>query len=221
MAAKSSLAPLLYVGFVLGAGLLVYSFVASAREGELRRRCAPTCLLRPDYAGADRKVPSFTLPDMKGAPVSFDAYRGKVVVLNFWTKTCGPCLEEMPEIVELTRILKDRNDVAVLTISTDDGPDDVRSTLKSILREEPPFTVLFDPDSKIVGGKFGTRLYPETWIVDKRGVIRARFDGARMWSNATVVQYVDQVRAGGYCPIDIRDGRPSGEGARLCNDFGG
>lgn len=221
MASKSSLAPLLYVGFVLGAGLLVYSFVASAREGELRRRCAPTCLLRPDYAGADRKVPSFTLPDMKGAPVSFDAYRGKVVVLNFWTKTCGPCLEEMPEIVELTRILKDRNDVAVLTISTDDGPDDVRSTLKSILREEPPFEVLFDPDSKIVAGKFGTRLYPETWIVDKRGVIRARFDGARMWSNAAVVQYVDQIRAGGYCPIDIRDGRPSGEGARLCNDFGG
>ncbi|MFO0668308.1 MAG: TlpA disulfide reductase family protein [Polyangiaceae bacterium] len=218
---KSSLAPVMYVGFVLLAGILVYSFVASAREGELRRRCSPTCLLRPDYAGADRTAPMFTLPNMQGKPVSLEAYKGKVVVLNFWTKTCGPCLEEMPEIVELTKILKDRKDVAVLTVSTDDGPDDVRGTLKGVLREDPPFEVLFDPDSKIVAGKFGTRLYPETWIIDQRGVIRARFDGARMWSNPAVVELVDQVRAGGYCPMEVREGRPSGEGARVCNDVSG
>lgn len=220
-AQKSSVAPVFYVGFVLLAGLMVYSFVASAREGELRRRCSPTCLLRPDYAGADRKAPSFSLPNLNGTPVSLDAFRGKVVVLNFWTKTCGPCLEEMPEIVELTHILKDRKDVVVLTVSTDDGPADVKPTLKSVLREEPPFEVLFDPDSKIVAGKFGTRLYPETWIIDQRGVIRARFDGARAWSNPAVVELVDQIRAGGYCPIDIHEGHPSGEGARICNELGG
>ena len=218
---KNSVAPVFYIGFVLLAGFIVYSFVASAREGELRRRCSPTCLLRPDYAGADKKIPSFTLTNMKGAKVALDAYRDKVIVLNFWTKTCGPCLEEMPEIVELTKILKDRKDVAVVTISTDDGPEDVRATLKSILREEAPFEILFDPDAKVVAGKFGTRLYPETWIVDKRGVIRARFDGARAWSNPAVVELIDQVRVGGYCPIDIREGRPTGEGARVCADFGG
>src|SRR6476469_4018254 len=118
-AQKNAVAPVFYVGFVLIAGLIVYSFVASAREGELRRRCTPTCLLRPDYAGADKKAPSFALGNMKGAQVSLDAYRDKVVVLNFWTKTCGPCLEEMPEIVELTKMLKDRKDVAVVTVSTD------------------------------------------------------------------------------------------------------
>ncbi|MBK6695817.1 MAG: TlpA family protein disulfide reductase [Myxococcales bacterium] len=218
--AKSSYAPAFYLAFVLLAGVLVYSFVASAQEGELRRRCAPTCLLRPDYAGHSRTLPSFTLPDMKGAAVSSDAFKGKVIVLNFWTKTCGPCLEEMPEIVDLTRILKDRGDVVVLTISTDDGPDDVRSTLQAVIREEPPFPVLFDPDSKIVGGKFGTRLFPETWIVDKKGVIRARFDGARAWSNPAVVELVDQIRAGGYCPIDVNEGRTSGLGARICGDLG-
>lgn len=218
---KNAAAPVFYVGFVLLAGLIVYSFVASARESELRRRCSPTCLLRPDYAGVDRKVPSFTLPNMKGDKISSDSLRDKVIVLNFWTKTCGPCLEEMPQIVELTKMLKDRKDVAVVTISTDDGPEDVRATLKSVIREEAPFEILFDPDAKIVAGKFGTRLYPETWIVDKRGVIRARFDGARAWANPAVVELIDQVRFGGYCPIDIREGRPTGEGARVCNDFGG
>lgn len=220
-ASKGSFTVAAYLGFVLVAGAIVYSFVASARESELRRRCAATCLLRPDYAGADRKLPSFALPNMKGTTVPSESFQGKVVVLNFWTKTCGPCLEEMPEIVELTKILRDRKDVVVLTISTDEGPNDVRDTLKSIMREEPPFEVLFDPDSKIVAGKFGTRLFPETWIIDKRGVIRARFDGARAWSNPAVVELVDQVRNDGYCPIAIQGGRPSGEGARLCSEFGG
>lgn len=220
MPSSSRATPLFYVGFVLLAGLLVYSFVASAREGELRRRCSPTCLLRPDYAGANRKLPSFALKNMTGATVSLDDYRGKTLVLNFWTKTCGPCLEEMPEILELTHILKDRKDVAVVTVSTDDGPEDIRSTLKSVLREDAPFEILFDPDSTIVAGKFGTHLFPETWIVDSRGVIRARFDGARAWSNPAVVEFIDQVRAGSYCPVDIVEGRTSGEGARLCAEFG-
>src|SRR4029079_15623421 len=103
----------------------------------------------------------------------------------------------------------------------DDGPNDARARLKGGIREVPPFEILFDPDSKIVGGKFGTHLFPETWIVDKRGVIRARFDGARAWSNAAVVEFIDQIRAGGHCPVDIREGHPSGEGARVCGDLGG
>jgi peroxiredoxin len=212
----------IYVAFALLAALLVYSFVSVAREGELRRRCNPTCLLRPNYTGADRLAPSFELKDMNGVPVSLSQYKGKVVVLNFWTKTCGPCLEEMPDLAELAKVVADRKDVAVLTISTDEGPDDVRDTLQVVLKtDKPPFPVLFDPESQVVGGKFGTHLFPETWIIDKRGVIRARFDGAKDWTNAAIVELIDQIRNGGYCPIDMKDGRATGQGAGLCEDLGG
>ncbi len=220
-ATKALLVPFAYIAFVLGAGALVYSFVSVVREGETRRRCSAECLLKPDYAAASKKAPSFTLKNMSGATVNIESYRGKVVILNFWTKTCGPCLEEMPELADLARILKDRSDVAVVTVSTDDGPDDVRDTLKTVLRGEPPFEILFDPDSKIVGGKFGTHLFPETWIIDKRGVLRARFDGAREWSSATVVELVDQIRNGGYCPVEMREGKALGEGSRVCSELGG
>jgi peroxiredoxin len=175
----SSLALLAYVGFVLVASIGVYSFVSVAKEGELRRRCSPTCILRPNYAGYEKKAPNFTLTDTKGQPVSLESYRGKVVVLNFWTKTCGPCLEEMPEIADLARILQPMQDVAVLTVSTDESAEDAMSTLKTILREAPPFPVLMDPEGVVVRDKYGTNLYPETWLIDKNGVIRARFDGAR------------------------------------------
>lgn len=218
---KSPLAPLAHLAFVAVAAVGVYSFVSVAKEGEARRRCSPTCLLRPSYAGYERKAPAFTLKDTKGNDVSLESYRGKVVVLNFWTKTCGPCMEEMPEIADLARILRPKGDVAVLTVSTDESAEDAQGTIKALLREEPPFPILMDPDAKVVRDKYGTSLYPETWIIDKNGVIRARFDGAREWSNATVVQLVDQIRGGVYCPVEAKDGRFRGEAARLCETING
>lgn len=220
--ASVPLATIGHLVFVIAAAVGVFSFVSVAKEGELRRRCSPTCILRPNYAGYEKKAPNFTLKDTRGHETSLDAYRGKVLVLNFWTKTCGPCLEEMPEIADLSRILKPMNDVAVLTVSTDDTAEEAIATLKSVLREEPPFAVLMDPDAKIVHDKFGTSLYPETWIIDKNGVIRARFDGAREWSNATVVEFVEQIRGGGYCPAQARDGKfISGDSTRLCEGLSG
>lgn len=215
------LAPLSQIAFVVLAAVLVYSFVSVSKEGELRRRCGATCLLRPNYAGYERKAPDFTLKDVRGHDVSLSSYRGKVVILNFWTKTCGPCMEEMPEIADLAKITKPMGDVAVVTVSTDDTAQEAVDTLKAILKEEAPFSILMDPDATNVRGKFGTSLYPETFIIDKEGVIRARFDGAREWSSATVVELVNQIRGGGYCPVVAREGKLHGESVKLCEGMSG
>jgi peroxiredoxin len=218
---KSPLGAVAHIAFVLIAAVGVYSFVSVAKEGETRRRCAPVCLLRPTYAGYDRVAPNFTLKDTKGHDVSLESYRGKVVILNFWTRTCGPCMEEMPDIADLTRILAPIQDVAVLTVSTDETAKEAIDTLRSVLRGEPPFPVLMDPDLKVVRDRFGTNLFPETWIIDKHGVIRARFDGAREWSNAAVVEYVNQIRGGGFCPVSARESRFTGDAARTCETING
>ena len=209
------------LAFVVVAALFVYGFVAVTKEGETRRVCSAPCFLRPDYLAADRRAPDFSLKDMRGNTVSLDALRDKVVILNFWTKTCGPCLEEMPELAELTKILRDRSDVVVLAISVDDSPEDIKPTLQTVLREEPPFTVLVDPGAQVVGGKFGTRLFPETWFIDKRGVIRARFDGARDWTNPLVIDFIDALRRGDYCSVKIDDRSLRGNAAKLCDEMTG
>jgi peroxiredoxin len=214
-------AVLAQIGFVVVAALFVYGFVAVSKEGETRRLCGAPCLLHPDYMAADRRAPDFALKDLRGNTVTLQSLRGKVVVLNFWTKTCGPCLEEMPDLAELAKIVRDRSDVAVVTVSIDDGPDDVRPTLQTVLREEPPFPVLFDPESKVVGGKFGTRLFPETWFLDKRGVIRARFDGAREWNSPLVVNYIDALREGGFCDVKIDGNTLAGKAGRICHEMTG
>ena len=208
-----------YGAFVLLAAVLVYSFVTVARDGESRRECSALCLAKPNYAGASLTAPDFHLKDMNGKDVSLSQYRGNVVVLNFWASWCAPCREEMPDIGELTHILKPERDISVLTVSVDSGPDEVRDLLKTLLREDPPFPVLFDPNGdQIVGPKYGTHQFPETWLIDKRGVIRARFDGTRAWSNAILVEAIEQLRGSDYCPVEIKEGTTTGKAAHFCED---
>ena len=207
--------------FVVVAALFVYGFVSVSKEGETRRECGTACYLHPDYLAAERTAPDFTLPDMQGRQVSLSSYRGKVVVLNFWSKSCGPCMQEMPELAEFTQVLAPMNDVVVLTISTDEGPDDVRDTLKTVLKAAPPFPVLFDPDTKIMQGKYGEKLVPETWFIDKQGIIRARFDGAREWTNPLYVNFVEGLRSGEYCPVKIEGRSLSGKAGKICEELAG
>jgi len=209
------------LGFVVVAALFVYGFVAVSKEAEVRRECSAPCYLHPDYLAAERRAPDFALKDMKGATVTLDSLRGRVVLLNFWSKTCGPCLEEMPSLAELTQILRDRSDVVVLAVSIDDGPEDVNPTLKTVLKGPPPFTVLFDPDAKIVGSEYGTHLFPETWLIDKKGIIRARFDGAREWNNPLVVNFIDGLRGTEYCPVKIDGKSLVGKAGKLCEEMTG
>ena len=209
-----------YGAFVLLAAVLVYSFVSVAREGESRRECSALCLMHPSYAGAKLTAPDFKLKDLHGQDVSLSSYRGKVVVLNFWASWCAPCREELPDLGELAEILKPKKDVVLLTVSVDTETDAMRDLLKTALRTpEPPFPVLLDPNGDVtVGPKFGTHQYPETWLIDKRGVIRARFDGSRPWSNATAVEAIDELRGDNYCPVEIKDGTTTGKAARFCED---
>jgi hypothetical protein len=127
----------------------------------------------------------------------------------------------MPDLAELTKIVRDRPDVAVVTVSVDDSVEDIQPTLQTVLRDEPPFTVLIDPGAQIVGGKFGTHLFPETWFIDKRGVIRARFDGAREWTNSLVVDFIDALRRGDYCAVKIDDRSLRGNAGKVCDEMTG
>lgn len=208
----------LQIIFIGVAAFAVYAFVRAAMNNERYSSCTALCSMNPDYAARDRSAPDFELPDLNGKMVKLSSYRGKTVFLNFWTKTCRPCLEEMPSLAELGKILQKRSDMALVAVSTDEGADDVRDTLKVVLNGEPSFTVLFDPESKIVHDKFGTRLFPETWIIDPKGVIRARFDGARDWADASVLNIGEMVSHPSGCPVEFLRGAPRGKFADLCSD---
>lgn len=206
------------VGFIAFAAAGVYGFVSAARDGESRRACSALCALRPNYAARNRLAPDFELPALGGGKIRLSSYRGKTVILNFWTKTCRPCLEEMPSVAALAKALRDHPDVALLTVSTDDSLEDARDTMRSVLGGDPPFPVLLDPDSTVVTDKYGTKLYPETWFIDPRGVIRARFDGGRDWASALTVDLAESLRSSS-CDVVFSNGALKQDDFGVCGEL--
>lgn len=210
-----SLAQFLFIGL---AAVAVYFFVSAAQDGEARASCMPLCVLAPAYANQNRVAPDFELSDLKGRKVRLSDFRGKTVVLNFWTKTCKPCLEEMSALDDLSEILRASGENAVLlTVSTDASAEDANATLRAVLGKEPRFQTLIDPEANIVNGKFGTKLFPETWLIDPSGTIRVRVDGARDWANPIVMDVIRMVsRPGGACSISFDAGKARGPMRDLC-----
>ena len=206
--------------FIFVAAAFVYAFVSTAKEGETRRACDALCAMKPQYADTTRRAPNFTLPNLNGQPVSLSDFRGKVVILNFWSKSCPPCLAEMPTLAQLGESLKKRDDIVLLTITTDESAADAATTLLSTLGRPAPFEVLVDPEAQVVTGLFGTKLYPETWYIDPEGVIRVRLDGQRDFGNAQALALAESLKRPMTCGIRFREGRAKGAHAALCRSMG-
>ncbi len=211
----------LQLGFIVGVAALAYSFVGSARDGELRRSCTALCELSPNYAGENRIAPDIALTNLDGSPARISDHRGKTLILVFWSTSCDVCKKQMPSLAHLAQVVKSDPRLAMMTVAYDDDAANVRKVLKEKAGSENPFPVAMDPDSKWILDRYGTKLFPETWIIDPQGVIRARFDGARDWSTALVTDFLDIVHEGDRCPMDIQGKSASGDGVKLCRERAG
>ncbi len=203
----------------MAASFFVYGFVATAKDAEMRRTCTSACVMKPDYAGHNRRAPDFTLKNLKGESVSLSDFRGQVVLLNFWSKSCPPCLEEMPSLALLGHSLSGRDDIKLVTITTDESAEDARATLSALLGPEVPFEVLVDSEAAVVTDLFGTKLFPETWFIDREGVVRARVDGARDWASPLALEFAESLKDPLPCPLKFDRRIPSGPGASLCEEL--
>jgi len=115
--------------------------------------------------------------------VHLASYRGKVVLLNFWWSQCAPCIEELPSLLQLHH---EEPDLAVLAVSIDDDEDSYRNFL---IRRHVDLTTVRDP-SQSAAKLFHTDMWPETYVIDRRGVIRRKFVGAQDWSSPEVRAYL-------------------------------
>lgn len=218
--ARPRIARAAQLGFVVIAAFFAYAFVATAKDGELRRSCSAVCALTPNYAAHARRAPDFEFKNLAGQPVRLSSFRGRTVILNFWSRACPPCLEEMPSLEILAQRLKKRSDTVLLAISTDESVEEAEGALRSLLGEESALEVLVDPGGDEVRRLFGTRLFPETWFIDKSGVVRARVDGARDWSSPLALELIDSLKEPLACPIEFQKGTPVGSAASLCEELG-
>ncbi len=135
---------------------------------------------RGDHPGQlDKKAPLFALNDGQHA-VNLEQLRGQVVVLNFWATWCAPCIEELPSLEALQQALPQ---VKIVAVATD---EDAASYQAFLQRRPVPLLTVFDA-SQTSNLKYGTFRFPETYIIDKQGLIRRKFIGPQDWTSPEIV----------------------------------
>ena len=139
------------------------------------------------YAAGHRPLaPEFTGTTLTGSKLSFSAYRGKVVVLNFWGSWCVPCREEAPILAAVAEKYQP-SDVSFLGV-------DVRDTTASALAFARSFHVTYpsvsDQSSAITldfTAKVPIAATPTTLVVDRTGHIAGAVFGTVTYSGLTAI----------------------------------
>jgi cytochrome c biogenesis protein CcmG, thiol:disulfide interchange protein DsbE len=132
-------------------------------------------------------APDFSVQDADHK-VSLSDFRGKIVVLNFWATWCPPCVDEMPSLVQMADRMKDKN-IVVLGVSIDVDADAYHKFLKDY---KVGFITVRDPDEKSPN-LYGTHGWPETYIIDRDGVLRRKFIGPVDWTQPEITTFLTKL----------------------------
>ena len=134
-------------------------------------------------------APDFTVQDSDHT-VTLSQYRGQVVVLNFWATWCPPCIEETPALVRMQSVMKSKN-VTVIAVSID--ADD--AAYHKFLKDYNVNMVTVRDESRKASNLYGTFGWPETYIIDRQGVIRRKFIGPIDWTRPEIIDYLNKLSA--------------------------
>ena len=127
-------------------------------------------------------APQFSVTD-GNTSVRLANYKGQVVLVNFWWSECGPCIEELPSLMELHHAMPG---LVMLAISIDEDPNSYSSF---VVRHHMDLITVRDP-SQSVPKLFNTDMWPETYVIDRQGVIRRKLVGAQDWTSPEIRNYL-------------------------------
>ena len=132
-----------------------------------------------DLLAVGKQAPDFVLTDLNDKPQQLSDFRGKVVFLNFWATWCKPCREEMPSMEVLHKNF-DKDGLVILAVSIDrvTTTKDIPPFIKGM---NLTFPVLIDSWGK-TDKPYKRMGVPETFIIDREGVIREIVIGPRDWT---------------------------------------
>ena len=149
--------------FLVLAGLF-FAVETRVSEGEYDPKALPSALIGQPF-------PSFELPALLGdKTVNQELLKGHVSIVNVWATWCPTCLYEHPFLVELA----ERGEVAVFAINYKDDPDKARRWLAE---KGNPFRVNIVDQTGQLGLDLGVTGAPETFVVDRAGVVHMRYQG--------------------------------------------
>ena len=126
----------------------------------------------------------FELMDMNRNTFKLSAMRGSVVFINFWATWCQSCIEEMPSIERMSRLLSNDSKFKMVTILY---KDDIVNASNFMRQNSFTFPVYLNPDES-AARNFGITGVPETFIIDKKGFLRDKVIGPAEWDSPRIIQ---------------------------------
>lgn len=124
--------------------------------------------------GVGKRLQSFTLKTPEGKTIRPSQYRGRVLLINFWGTWCKPCLKELPEFDRLYRHYRN-NGLTLIAIATDENAEDVKDFVNN---HHIKAKVAIGGEEH--AGLYGSSQFPFSFVVDRKGIIRAAYSGYRL-----------------------------------------
>lgn len=123
-------------------------------------------LLLPSHG--TRTAPETAFPLLDGRTLTLGELRGRPVVLAFWSPTCAPCVEELPDLIALYRELAPRG-LELLAVAM---PYDPPLAVQTFVHErEVPYPVALDVEGRIAGTFPDVKVIPTTLLIDPKGQV--------------------------------------------------
>lgn len=123
-------------------------------------------------------APDFALKDLQGSTQGLSLHKGKVVLLNFWSTTCGPCVVELPSLNSLYKELR-QSGLLVLGIAIDPSEKPVRELVGKLRVEFPN---VLDSNKDVFFDSYGLFGQPISIIIDRNGIVREKIVGSVDWT---------------------------------------
>lgn len=120
-------------------------------------------------------APPAVFASIKGETIALSEQRGKVVLINFWATDCAVCVKEMPALIATYEKFRARGFETIAVAMRHDPPNYVLAYAET---KALPFTVAFDPVGAHAQAFGNVKLTPTMFVVDKRGHIVSRIQGA-------------------------------------------
>ena len=146
----------------------------------------------PEYRQGESSLAGSTAHDFKfildGKLTHLSDLRGKVVVLNFWATWCPPCVDETPSLNSLQTQIAAQGGV-VVGISLDEDA----AAYEQFLKDNHVSFPTYRDATKKIALDYGTRMYPETYLIDRQGKIARKIIGGQAWDEGDMLLYVQSL----------------------------
>jgi peroxiredoxin len=128
-------------------------------------------------------VSDMELIDTKQNKVNLAELKGSVVFIHFWATWCEPCIDELPSMETLFKRFSTNPHFKLITVLF---KDDRKKVIRYMEENGYTFPVYVNPDGS-AAKKFGITGVPETFIIDKNGVLRDKMIGPEQWDSPIIV----------------------------------